>query len=99
MGNFTDFYPTENVIEWLKGEREATVTFCQGNKFASKVRKLAEKYPDKVKITHDDNKTFMAKIPTSAIKISIIERNLTDEELEEYRERGRNLQKSIKRLK
>lgn len=99
MGNFTDFYPTENVIEWLKGEREATVTFCQGNKFASKVRKLAEKYPDKVKITHDDNKTFMAKIPTSAIKISIIERNLTDEELEEYRERGRNLQKSIKRLR
>lgn len=98
MGNFTDFYPTENVIEWLKGEREATVTFCQGNKFASKVRKLAEKYPDKVKITHDDNKTFMAKIPVAAISIRI-QRDLTDEEREERRERGRNLQRSINHLK
>lgn len=90
MGNFTDFYPTENVIEWLKGEREATVTFCQGNKFASKVRKLAEKYPDKVKITHDDNKTFMAKIPVSAIRISVIEQNLTEEERKAVGERLRN---------
>lgn len=90
MGNYTDFYPTENVIEWLKGDTEATVTFCQGNRFTTMVRKLAEKYPDRIRITHDDNKTFMAKIPVSTIRISVIEQNLTEEERKAVGERLRN---------
>lgn len=94
MGNYTDFYPTENVIEWLKGDTEATVTFCQGNRFATMVRKLAEKYPDRIRITHDDNKTFMAKIPIKAINISIRELNLSEEEIERRREAIKSLNSS-----
>lgn len=71
--------PCENAIEFLKGAKEATVTFTQG-RYITKIRKLAERFPDKVKIYSDKDGTLVAHIPTSAIKISLSEpRSMTEE--------------------
>ena len=40
----------ENVIEFMKDAKTATVTFSQG-RYITKIKNLAEKYPDKVEIT------------------------------------------------
>ena len=70
----------ENVIEWIKDSSVATITFSQG-RYISKVKKLAEKYPDRVQITKENaDGTIVAHIPVSAIKINIIERNLSEEQ-------------------
>ena len=37
----------ENVIEFFRNQEKATVTFCQP-RFVSKVKKLAEEYPEDV---------------------------------------------------
>lgn len=70
----------ENVIEWIKDSSIATITFSQG-RYISKIKKLAEKYPDRVQITKEnEDGTIVAHIPVSAIKINIIERNLSEEQ-------------------
>lgn len=70
----------ENVIEWIKDSKVATITFTQG-RYISKVRELAEKYPDRVQIVKDNaDGTIVAHIPVSAVKINIIERNLSEEQ-------------------
>ena len=70
----------ENVIEWIKNAEVATVTFTQG-RYISKVKELAEKYPDRVEITKENSDgTIVAHIPVSAVKINIIERNLSEEQ-------------------
>jgi len=70
----------ENVIEFIKDAPVATVTFSQG-RYITKIKKLAEKYPDRVQIVKENNDgTIVAHIPTSAIKINIIERNLSEEQ-------------------
>ena len=77
----------ENVIEWLKNADVATVTFSQG-RYITKIKKLAEKYPDKVQITAENKDgSIVAHIPVKAIKINIIEgRELTEEEKERAKE-------------
>lgn len=75
----------ENCIEWVTGSSVATVGLTQG-RFQSKVRKLAEKYPDDVKIVQDKD-VLVAHIPVKAIKLSIVERNFTEEEKQIARER------------
>ena len=53
----------ENVIEFLLNDKMATVTLCQG-RFVSKVKELAKKYPDEVKITHaNSDGSIVAHIP------------------------------------
>ena len=70
----------ENVIEWIKNADVATVTFTQG-RYITKIKELAKKYPDRVQITKENaDGTLVAHIPVSAIKISIIERNLSEEQ-------------------
>lgn len=78
----------ENVIEWIRNSKTATVTLSQG-KYITKIKKLAEKYPDKVQICKiNSDGSLVAHIPTSAVKISIIEpRILTEEQKEANRER------------
>ena len=75
----------ENCIEWVTGSSVATVGLTQG-RFQSKVRKLAEKYPDDVKIVQDKD-VLVAHIPAKAIKLSIVERNFTEEEKQVARAR------------
>lgn len=61
----------ECVIEWLKGNKTATVTFPCANKYNTKVKKLAEQYPDEVKICHENKDgSIVAHIPVSYVKIS-----------------------------
>lgn len=70
----------ENVIEWIKNSEIATVTFTQG-RYITKVKDLAKKYPDRVEIVKENaDGTLVAHIPVSAIKINIIERNLSEEQ-------------------
>ncbi len=80
-------YSQENAIEWIKNSEVATVTFSQG-RYISKIKKLAEKYPDKVQIRHENKDgSIVAHIPVKAIKINIIEgRELTEEEKERNKE-------------
>lgn len=78
----------ENVIEWLRNSETATVTFTQG-RYITKIKKLAEKYPDKVQITAENKDgSIVAHIPVKAIKINIIEgRELTEDEKKVMAER------------
>ena len=70
----------ENVIEFLRDEKTATVTFCQG-RYITKVKELAERYPEDVKITHENKDgSIVAHIPTNYITLSNRSKNLTDEQ-------------------
>lgn len=77
-------YSRENVIGWFKSSEIATVTLSQG-KYISQVKKLAEKYPNDVKILENKDNTILAYIPTKAIHISI--RTISDEQREAAKER------------
>lgn len=84
----------ENVIYWLKNRPTATVTFTQG-KFISKIRTLAEKYPEKVKITAENKDgSIVAQIPVKAVKLNIVEREISDEERAALRERLQSYRKN-----
>ena len=84
----------ENVIEWIRNSKIATVTLSQG-KYISKVKKLAEKYPDKVQICKVNNdSSIVAHIPVSAIKISITERVMSEEQKAVARERLQKIRKN-----
>lgn len=80
----------ENCIEWIRNSDTATCTFTQG-RYITKVMRLAEKYPDKVKIVAvNQDGSIVAHVPTSAVKINIIERDISDEEREILRDRFKN---------
>lgn len=60
----------ENVIEWLRDSKTATLTICQG-RYKSKIEKLAEQYPDEVQILQrNEDGSILVKVPTNYIKIS-----------------------------
>ena len=82
----------ENEIEFIKNNDLATVTFSQ-MRFINKIKRLAEEYPDEVKIIADnknaDGNTYClcASLPVSWIVKpgKPAEMNLTDEQREERR--------------
>ncbi len=64
----------ENVIEWINGDKEVTVTFSQ-KKYIRKIKELAERYPDEVKIIDENSDgSILAHMPLSAIHISLVHR-------------------------
>ena len=73
----------ENVIEFLRGSDTATVFFTQ-RRYIRQVKKLAEQYPDKVKICCENaDGSIVAHVPTKAIHVSIrVGREMSDEEKE-----------------
>lgn len=87
----------DNVIEFLKNEDTATVTFSQG-RYITKIKKLAEKYPDECEIVAENKDgSIMTHIPVRWILISNRSRDLSEEErqviadrLRNTREQGRN---------
>ena len=80
----------ENVLEGYKNEPTATVTFSQG-KYITKIRKLAEKFPEECQITHENKDgSIVAHIPTKWIKINNPQRVMTEEEKRLAAERFRN---------
>ena len=72
----------ENCIEWISGQHNIVCSISQ-QKYISKIKKLAEKYPKKVKIKFNKDGTICAKLPLKALKLSIIERDLSEEKREE----------------
>ena len=58
----------ENAIEFLENEKFMFVTFSQ-KKFINKVKALAEKHPDKVKIYEERTDSIYARMPVSWLKI------------------------------
>lgn len=77
----------ENVISWIRNAEMATVSFSQG-RYVTKIKRLAEKYPDKVQIVSENKDgSILAHVPVKAIKINIIEgRERTEEEIERSKE-------------
>lgn len=80
----------ENAIEWIRDSDIATVTFSQG-RFITKIRKLAEKYPDEVQIVHRNKGSIVAHIPVHYLQISNRKRDLSEEERKLLSERARNI--------
>lgn len=80
----------ENAIEWITGEKRATLTISQ-NRMITKIKKLASKFPDEIKIVaENEDGTILVHIPVSAIKLSIVKKELTEEERDVLRERLAN---------
>lgn len=60
----------ENVIEFLKDEERATVTFSQG-RFKTRIRELQRKWPNEVcDVEEGEDGTLVAHVPTNWIKIN-----------------------------
>lgn len=76
----------ENCIEWLSGQHNIVCSISQ-QKYIAKIKKLAEKYPKKVKIKFNKDGTICAKLPIKALKLSIIERELSEEQRQEMSRR------------
>ncbi len=84
----------ENAIEFIKNSDTATVTFSQG-RYVSKMKKLAEKHPDEVKIVaENEDGSIVAHIPTRYIHISNSKREITEEQRNAAAERLRNYHNS-----
>ena len=82
-----DNIESENVIEWITGDDTITITISQ-RKFVTKIKRLAEKHPNKVQILAENkNGSLLAKLPISALKLNIVEREMTEEQKEAGRER------------
>lgn len=61
---------TENVIEWGKDQKRATVTLSQ-RRTVTKVKRLAEKNPDECQIVvQNKDGSIVAHIPVAWVKIS-----------------------------
>ena len=80
----------ENVIEFISGEKTATLTIHQG-KYKTRIKKLAEEHPDEVKILSENSEgSILAKIPLSYIKISP-PRKVSDKQKELASQRFKNM--------
>ena len=79
----------ENCIEWITGQGVIAVTLTQ-QKYITKVRKLKKRFPKLVKIHTNEDGSIFAKLPLSALKLSIIQREgveLSEEEKEQLANR------------
>lgn len=75
----------ENVIEFLKDEQRATVTFSQG-RYKSRIKKLAAERPEECQIMAENQDGSMcAHIPVSWIKINL-PKKLTKNQIEQAKE-------------
>lgn len=85
---------TENVIEWTRNQKQASVTLCQG-RVITRVKELAEKYPEECQIlAQNKDGSIFAHIPTEWIRINP-PMNLSDEQREILVKRAEHARKSI----
>lgn len=78
----------ENVIEFVKDAKTATVTFSQG-RYISRVEKFAEKYPDECRVVvRNKDGSILARIPLSYVRL-IRPRELTEAQRAEMADRAR----------
>ena len=59
----------DNSVEWYTGQTIITATFSQ-RKWINKIRRLAEKHPDEVKIDIENPDSIVVHMPIGYIKIS-----------------------------
>lgn len=81
----------ENNIEWITGDNTITVTLTS-QRHITRVRKLAERKPDDVKITMNKDGSIYATLPLSYLKFNA-PLTLTEERKEKLRERAEALNK------
>lgn len=82
----------ENVIESLKDQERATVTFSQG-RYKGRIKKLAAKHPEECQITaRNKDGSIVAHIPVEWVRINP-GKNLTKEQKESLSTRARNVLK------
>ena len=80
----------ENVIEFLKGQDRATASFSQG-RYITRIKKLAETWPDQVDYIQNPDGTICAHFPVSWIRIAHPTKlELSEGEKERRRELLRN---------
>lgn len=78
----------ENNIEFLTNAETATCSFSQG-RYVSRMKKLAEKYPDDVQITAENKDgSIVAHFPVKWVKINP-PKQLSEETREKLAEQGR----------
>lgn len=80
---------SENVIEWIRGNKSVTVQLSGHSRLCNRVEKYAEEFPDEVQILgKNKNGSIVAHIPLNYIKITRhIKRELSDDEKRTLRER------------
>ena len=84
----------ENVIEFLRDEKRATVTFSQ-LRFKTRIRKLAESHPEECQIVSENKDgTICAHVPVSWVKINP-ERNFSEEQRKASSERMKSINRNI----
>ena len=80
----------ECVIEWVRGGDHAGVTAHSNSRLKSRIEKLAEKFPDKVKIiARNEDGSIFAHVPISYVKVNP-PRQVSDEFKQESAERLKN---------
>ena len=84
--NTMDF--KENNIEWVAGDSTIAVTLTS-QRHITKIRKLAERKPDEVKITTNKDGSVYATLPLSYLKFNP-PKDLTEEQRKEMAERLKN---------
>lgn len=78
----------ENVIEFLRGQKIATVTVCSQTKLNTRIKKLSKERPEECQIEHkNQDGSIVAHIPTKWIKINPT-RVLSEEEKQKLRDRA-----------
>lgn len=59
----------ENVIEFIRDEKRATVTFSQG-RYKTRIRELAKRYPEECQIVAENQDgSICAHIPVAWVKV------------------------------
>lgn len=79
----------ENVIEFLRGAETATATLSQG-RYISKMKKLAEKFPEECEIIENKDGSILAHFPVKWVKISP-PKQMSDEQKEAASERFKKM--------
>lgn len=84
---------TENVIEWIRGEKVAGVTLTSG-RLSNRIKKLAETREDVEIIAENKDGSIFAHIPVSWVRINPPKvLNLSEEERERRRKQGNIMSK------
>lgn len=80
----------ENVIYWKDGDKFVTVNVSANSRYASRIRDLAEKYPEEARVFSDQKSGYLVGvIPVKAVKLNIVHaaREMSEEEREAVRQR------------
>lgn len=88
----------ECVIEFVRGDKTASVTAASSTRLNGRIKKLAEQFPEEVQIlsTNEDGSIF-AHIPVRFIKVGAPRKvEMTDEQKAELAERFRQTRERLK---